>query len=293
MPRKRQPATGHLLCALALSGAGAAVGAQDDPPPVATTAPGAPAEADARPPDAALVAVPEAQPAPTPQWPIEGALGPVVHVNAEFSGSASQKVSVIPGFYLRYGRYSLSNTGAFVNRHRDDVFQGLGADLHLSDTVRTHAGLRLDRGRPASEAEALHGLQGQRSTVRLRLATTWVPGTRHVLEGWRFTAAATTDLLGRGGGQTLDVAVGRDNIVGERLVWSYSAGLAAGSAAYMQRQHGVTPEESQHTGYPVYTPSAGLRDLTLSTGWRIDIDPQWVAFWGVSGGRLLGPALGV
>lgn len=241
----------------------------------------------------AVACVVRAEPAPgvvQPKW--EGALGPVARVTPEYTGGASQKFSVTPGFFLRYGRLSISNTGAFVTRRRDDVVPGVGADLRLTENVRTHFGLRLDRGRSTTDSGALRGLDSIRATVRGRLSSTWTPRHDQPLEGWRPTLALTADLLGRGGGQTVDLSLGRDFPAGERLIWSVGFNLAAASGEYMRRYYGVTPDEAQRTGYRVYEPHTGWRDLSVSTGWRMEINPQWVSFWGGSMGRLVGPAAG-
>ena len=44
------------------------------------------------------------------------------------------------------------------------------------------------------------------------------------------------------------------------------------------------------TGKPVYLPGAGLRDVSLSTQVRTDIDKRWSVWTQAGVGRLLGPA---
>jgi outer membrane scaffolding protein for murein synthesis (MipA/OmpV family) len=66
--------------------------------------------------------------------------------------------------------------------------------------------------------------------------------------------------------------------------------VAAASSAYMRQQYGVRADEAERTGLPVYVPGAGLRDIGVGTSWRIEFASRWVAFWGGSVGRLLGPA---
>src|SRR5262245_2802233 len=53
--------------------------------------------------------------APTDEkW--EGAIGPVFSVSPDYQGSARRSTSVVPGFYLRRGRLSISNQSGFVTR---------------------------------------------------------------------------------------------------------------------------------------------------------------------------------
>src|SRR5438445_9074922 len=80
------------------------------------------------PPPASL---PASAAAPATRW--EGAIGPQFSLSPEYQGASRRHLSVTPGFYLRYGRYSISNSGGFVTRRADDVFRGLGLDLVRSD----------------------------------------------------------------------------------------------------------------------------------------------------------------
>jgi outer membrane scaffolding protein for murein synthesis (MipA/OmpV family) len=236
------------------------------------------------------------RPAPAPghkppfEWPprerFEGAIGPVVTLGRG-PGDTGASTSITPGFFLRYKGVSISNTGAFVTRGRhDDIFRGFGADLRYSDTIRTNFGLRLDRGRSSSAP----GLDSVGATVRGRVSTTWTPPRDDRLYGWRFTGTLTADLLNRGGGQTFDVSASRDWYFGPYLIWSLGGDLGAASGQYMRQQYGVRPDEAQRSGFPAYMPGAGLRDVSVGTTWRLEFDPRWVAFWGGSIGRLLGPA---
>ncbi len=270
--------------ALALAGmaaGGACLAGDETPAPVPAAA--APASADPAP-------LPEPVPAPPPAARWEGAIGPVLSYSPEYTGGGRRKLGGDLGFFLRYGRWTVSNTGAFVTRRADDISPGLGSDVHLSDTVRSNLSLRVDRGRSSSSSEALRGIDSVRPTVRARLGTTWTPGPDHPLGGWRTGLALTTDLLGRGGGQTLDWGVSREHRWGDGLRWSYGANLAAASSAYMDRYFGVSAAEASRTTYAEFHPGAGLRDFSVSTGWRMEVNPLWVAFWGGSVGRLLGPA---
>ena len=97
---------------------------------------------------------------------IEGALGPVFSLSPSYAGASRRHLTVDLGFFLRYGRYTISNTSAFVTRRKDDVFRGLGVDLKQSETVRLNFALRLDRGRRTADTEELHGLHNVPATIR-------------------------------------------------------------------------------------------------------------------------------
>ena len=75
-------------------------------------------------------------------WRWEGAVGPVLSYTPDYSGAATRKVSWTPGYYIRYGRISLSNTSGFVTRRRaDDIFRGLSLDLKRDDRLRYNVAL--------------------------------------------------------------------------------------------------------------------------------------------------------
>jgi hypothetical protein len=224
------------------------------------------------------------------QTRFEGAIGAILRYDPEFSGASGNKLHITPSIFLRYGRWTFSNSGLFVTRRKDDVFQGLGSDLHRGQTLRSHFSLRLERGHASARSSELPDTPETRTTVRGLLNTTWMPQGLDAPAGWKFNLGISTDLLGRGGGQTVDLGVSREHDLGHGLHWSYGAGVSAASANYMRARFEVTPEESARTGYPAYRPGAGLRDTTLGTSWRWVMNPQWQAVWGLSGGRLLGPA---
>jgi outer membrane scaffolding protein for murein synthesis (MipA/OmpV family) len=223
---------------------------------------------------------------PAPKWKWEGAIGPLVGMSPRYSGDSSRKVSVTPGFYLRYGRISVSNASGFVTRrNNDDVFRGLGLDLKQNDRLRLNVALRVDNGRRSSDSAALRGIDDVRRTIRARTSVTYSLG-----DGWKVGAGWGADLLGRGGGNVFDAGVSHDRRVSELTTWTVSTGLGMADGKYMRSYYGVSPTESTASGYPAYDPGAGLTSVGLGTSWRTEINPRWVALWGGSVGRLLGPA---
>jgi outer membrane scaffolding protein for murein synthesis (MipA/OmpV family) len=222
--------------------------------------------------------------APAERW--EGAIGPQFGFAPEYSGATRRHLSVTPGFYLRYGRLSISNSGGFVTRRRaDDVFRGLGLDVVNSDKVRVNFALRLDNGRRSSVSDKLAGIHDVRRTVRVRSSATWQLG-----EGWKAAAGWNADLLGHGGGNIIDLAIGHDRRLTARTVWNVSAGLNWADGRYLRSYYGVTPEESAATGYAAYQPGSGLRDVAVSTGFRTEINERWMTLYGGSIGKVMGPA---
>ena len=58
----------------------------------------------------------------------------------------------------------------------------------------------------------------------------------------------------------------------------------------MRSFFGVTPAQAAASGYPVYTPSSGFKDVTLSLNGNYRIATQWSLVANVSYERLLADA---
>ena len=221
---------------------------------------------------------------PEPLW--EGAVGLVARYSPNYLGSSTFAARAIPGLFLRYGRFSVTTTGGFVTRRNDDVARGFTADLVRRDDLRVSLSLRTDGGRDAGNDPALAGLPDVRPTFRARLGVVQKWG-----DGWRVTAGLSPDLLGRGGGVTADLALGHEWRVAPTMLANLSAGGTWANGRYMQSHFGITPTQSALSGHPVYSARAGLRDIGVGAGLRIDISREWLGFVGVGTSRLLGSTL--
>jgi outer membrane scaffolding protein for murein synthesis (MipA/OmpV family) len=224
-----------------------------------------------------------AVPAQSPEW--EGAIGLLVDSGQSFMGADRRETRLSPGFYLRSGRFSITNASGFVTRSNDEVVRGLGVELIDGKALKLSLGLRYDGGRRESTSEALRGLGTVRTTVRARL------GLRYRFDArWQANAAWMVDAFGRGGGHHGEFSLQREQPWSPTAAWSFGATVSLAGERYLQSWFGVTPEQSQRSGYAVYTPRAGLRDATLFVHWRSQWAPRWVLLGGVSATRLLGPA---
>ena len=223
-------------------------------------------------------------PAVDPHW--EGAVGLVARVSPNYMGAATSAGHIGLGLFLRYGRFSVTNTGGFVTRRNDDVERGLTADLVQRDDLRVSLSLRTDGGRDAGSDPALSGLPDVRATLRARLAAThkWD-------KGWRISAGLSPDLFGRGGGITADAALIHEWRLAPSVLASLSAGGTLANRRYMQSYFGITPAQSAASGHAAYAARAGLRDLGLGGGLRIDISPEWLGLLGLNTTHLMGSTL--
>lgn len=284
-----------LLAALVAAGAvapGACAWAQAAPsPPAANVVPVPPAAPDASAVRADEAAVDSAEArddedAPPQRRAWDATIGAVANHAPAYSGAASNRVRVIPGFSLRWGRVSFASRSAFVARGSDAGARGgLRVDLSPSDRFRVGLGLRGDSGRRESSSPELAGLGDIRRTLRVRLGMSY-----RLDDGWRIGSSVTTDALGRGGGTLGDLSAGRDIRLGPHTSLGVGATLTFGDRRYQQAYYGITPEQSARSGYPVYTPGAGLRDVGVGVGVRTYVGRRWVLFGGVNASQLLGVA---
>ena len=140
------------------------------------------------------------------EW--EGAIGPLLSNAPAYAGAADRRTKLLPGFYLRHGRFSVTNASGFIARNNEEVVRGLGMDLSPHGALKVSLGLRFDGGRSESTSGALSGLGSIRPTLRARLAMRWLAD-----EHWRVGGAFSVDALGRGGVARDAVTQGLDRAV--------------------------------------------------------------------------------
>jgi MipA family protein len=219
----------------------------------------------------------------------EGAVGLILAYRPEYLGASRSRFRLTPGVYLRYGRLTASNAGGFATRRADDVVPGVALDMLRSDRARLGVSLRLDGGRAESTSDAFKGLGNVRPTMRLRTGASW-----HVQGPWRAGASWSVDVLGRQGGGTGDVSAGWETKFSADTSLNVSAGLGLANSRYLQTHFGISASQSANSGYPVYTPRTGWRDMSLNVSMRHDLnwgaDERWIVIGGAGASRLIGPA---
>ena len=103
----------------------------------------------------------------------DGALTLSTQRGTEYVGARKYGVSVRPGFFLRWGRLSVSSGGGWASVRHDDEIRGLGLQLRRTDDVDLSLGLRSDSGRDESSSDDLRGLGDAKRTIRVRIGGTW------------------------------------------------------------------------------------------------------------------------
>lgn len=221
---------------------------------------------------------------PTAHW--EGAVGLVLRHGPTYQGASDSRTRVVPGLFLRYGRFSITTTGGFVTRSSDEVTRGAAAELLRTEDYRVNLSLRVDGGRDNGNDPMLAGLDDRRATLRGRLGV-----TRKFGRGWQVSAGTTPDLLGRDGGTLVDLGIGYGWSMTPTLHASLGAGGTWGNRRYMQSYFGITPEESRRSGHPAYAPGSGLRDIGAGFGLRTTFGREWVSFASLGISQMQGPTV--
>ncbi len=215
---------------------------------------------------------------------VEGAIGLIGNWHPEYSGAAKHTFGLVPAGFIRWGRFTISGAGGFTTRQdSNEVERGLAASLIERDRLRVNLALRFDNGRRTSDSLSLAAMDDIKRTVRARLLVRWQPD-----EVWTLSASSSVDVLGRGGGFWGDVGASREWRLSPRS--RLQAGLVLNYAgdSYLQTWYGVSPEQSARSGYPVFSPGEGLRDLALGLTVRTDFNPRWSGFVSAGASRLVG-----
>lgn len=215
----------------------------------------------------------------------EGAVGLISSYGPEYGGADRSAWRFRPAGFLRYGRITISGAGGFTTHRDDDVERGVSAELLQRRTWRVSLSGRWTGGRQESDSELLAGMGDIEGTVLARLRVQWLP------EGpWRYALAVSTDVLGHGGGTMGEVGAARSWALAPQTRLQFGAGLSFGSDTHMQSWYGVTPEQSARSGYAVYTPGNGLRDVSAGLTLRHELGKHWGSYVGARASWEVGAA---
>lgn len=246
-----------------------------------------PSTAAAEPPAGAASAPesPPAEPRAKRRDSFEGAVGLILAHRPAFSGSSDRQLKPELAGFVRWGRFSLSGAGGFTTKAQYDVERGLDALLVRRERLRVNLGFRFDPGRRESASDQLTGMGNVRATVLARLGLRWEPAPH-----WAVNLGTSFDALDRVGGYVVSGSVSRTFALGHGQRVILGAAVSGASDRYMQTWYGITPAQSVASGYPAYEASGGLRDMSLSATWRIDINDRWAGFAGLSASHLFDAA---
>jgi outer membrane scaffolding protein for murein synthesis (MipA/OmpV family) len=217
--------------------------------------------------------------------PLEGVIALGLGYGADYLGGRDFGVSVRPGLFLRWGRFSASSGASWAARRQEVEQGGLGLELSRSDAFDLILGLRSDSGRRESASPALAGMGDVKRTLRLRLSAAW-----RFAPQWQVSSTWTGDMLGRGGGSVVETKLQRQWSLSPATTLEAATQLTYVSARYMRSYFGVSDEQAAHSGYVVYQPGAGWRSVSGYVTLKSELGGDWVVMAGPGFSTLLGQA---
>lgn len=203
-----------------------------------------------------------------------GRIGLATVAGPTYAGSENRRVRAFPAFDYQWAN------GWFAG-----FSNGIG--YNFSDAPRLQYGLRLtaDLGRKERRDAALRGMGDIDATATAGAFFNYVlPAGVFLTSSLRHGSGNHRD------GTVLDLGAGHSLALPRP--WRLGVGVAATlvNAAYMQSHFGVTPTQAAASGYAVYTPGAGARDLRANLALTYSFDARTSLTTALSASRLLGDA---
>lgn len=189
----------------------------------------------------------------------QGLAGLAVIAGHEYLGSDERKTLVLPALSYQW------KNGWFAG-----VGNGVGYKFDSPPSMQYGLRVTVDLGRDANDAVALTGMGD--IDVRPEVGgffNYFITNEWFLTSSFRYGAGNDRD-----GSQT-DVGVGWSSQLAPQ--WRGALGLAATyvNGKYMQAFYGVTPAQSSSSGYAVYSPGAGWRDVRGTASLTYSINPEW------------------
>ena len=171
----------------------------------------------------------------------------------------------------------------YANRNGFFVGTGSGIGYSFVNSPTTQVGLRLIPrfGRSESNSSDLRGMGDIGAGVEA--SAYW---TQALSREW----TVGVNLRGGDKGGEIDAGARRDFQLSPTTRMSVTGFVTAANERSQRIWSGVDDNQSIASGYPVYSPSAGLRNAQLALSANHFFAQRWVLVGGVSVGRLLGGA---
>ncbi|MCF8168022.1 MAG: MipA/OmpV family protein [Rhodoferax sp.] len=197
-----------------------------------------------------------------------------VSSKADYSGSDAPRVAVMPAL-----EYQWAN-GWFAGTNR-----GVGYNFSKDPTLQYGLGLGVDFGRKESVTGALAGMGSMDAKVEYGAFLNYAPD-RH----WRLSSVLRYGSGDTGEGATANF--GANYAMDIAPQWRLDLGVATtwANSQSMQSYFGVNATQSQQSGHAVYSPAAGLRDVSYSLNLSYQITPKISVSGGIKATSLVGDA---
>jgi MipA family protein len=210
-------------------------------------------------------------------------------VSPTYSGSDRIGYAVAPAARIVWRGYSISTSSvarassAAGSDRRAET--GLTGPLYRTNEFAFGLGASINRGRDIGEEDARRGLKDIPGTLLGRMRMRYYFNPDMVL-----SVTLVGDLLGRQGGLELPIGLSWRRSLRPGLLLNTDVGLAFANARAMSNNYGIGPEEQAASGLPLYSPSAGLREISGSIGLVGEPSAHWVWIARLSLVKLMGPA---
>lgn len=207
------------------------------------------------------------------QKPFEMTIGLGLAHRPAYLGSDDRKNAVLPLLSARWSNGWFAGT------------TGLGYQFPNSGAFSSGLRLGFDPGRKESDSSDLFGMGDikTRATIGAFASYRLQPG---LSLGSSLSYGSGNDKKG----MLLDMSLRSQMSLGGPHRLFGSAGLSFGNQAAMQSQFGVTAAQASTSGYGVYAPGAGLRDVNFNLGYGYAINPSTNVQVGLSLRSLQGDA---
>jgi outer membrane scaffolding protein for murein synthesis (MipA/OmpV family) len=209
-------------------------------------------------------------------------LGPVI--SPDYEGSDDYDIDPVPAVSLRYGNFlEVDNNEvkltAFNRLLRADANMGGGSSLRAGPLIR------IDFGRDQSDSPDLAGMGDVNVALELGAFVSYqLPG------GTRLRLRARHDVIDGHGGMLAIADVIQPFIRTAQFVLGGIVQATWASGPYMRSYFGVTPGQALASGYPVFTPGSGFKDINAGLNANYRIADRWSLVANINYKRLIGSA---
>lgn len=197
-------------------------------------------------------------------------LGAAVISRPDYQGSSERTVMVLP--LIDYA-------------HKNGFYASTGVGIGYSfiNTPQTQVGVRVipQFGRDADKSAALRGMGDLDWGVE---ASAYA--THYLTRNWVVGA----NIRGGKHGGELDLGARYDTVIGPSTRMSLFGFTTAGNGTSQQTWFGVNATQALNSGYSVYAPGAGFRNIQGGISFNHFFAGRWFAIGGLSVGQLIGDA---
>jgi outer membrane scaffolding protein for murein synthesis (MipA/OmpV family) len=206
-----------------------------------------------------------------------------------YSGSNRTGYAVAPAARIVWRGYSISTSSvaraSSAAGSERSAETGLTGPLYRTNEFAFGFGASINRGRDIGEEDAQRGLKDIPGTLIGRMRMRYYFNPDMVL-----SATLVGDLLGRQRGLELPIGLSWRRSLRPGLLFHTDVGMTFTNAKSMSNNYGIGPEEQAASGLPLYSPSAGLREVAGSIGLVGEPSEHWVWVARLSLVKLMGPA---